>query len=222
MNIDFSLPDWYLKLAPVLREYFWEYEKNQIGKPDAWFKERFAIVQDIADRFAQNTLTLGIDGEDFDIERKLIDTIVIHHTHTDPTATIYTLEAYGIIRLYTPNFANPKQPYYGQPLWSGHFFNGKQTFVAYHYLIWPDGSVVNPLKNQYIGWQAGNWDMNCRSIAIAFVDNLDTKPPTPQALAAAKRIIAKYPGTKLLAHSEVNQNTVCPGKLFSNWKQSLL
>jgi len=70
------------------------------------------------------------------------------------------------------------------------------------------------LQDEQIGWQAGNWEINCRSIAICFLDDLKEKEPTKEAIQAAQDIIQKYRGCKLLGHKEVNEKTSCPGTLF--------
>ena len=102
----------------------------------------------------------------------------------------------------------------GLPIWSGHFYQGRQTFMAYHYLIRKDGSYEQVLKDHEIGWQAGNWEVNCRSIALCFVDNLEQKTPTPEAVQTAKEIISRYPEAQIKGHREINPKTTCPGELF--------
>jgi len=185
---------------------------------------KIELVNYIAELLESEQIALAQDGEDYDIDRKPIDTIVIHHSGSsssrasNPETYINALE---LIMLYAPVFKSKKRDY---GMWSGHFFNNKMTFIPYHYLIYKDGSFSNPLKDEYIGWHAGNWDVNTRSIAITFVDDLENREPTEMAILTARDLIKKYPNAKLVGHSEVSP-TVRPGNLFNikgGWKDKLL
>ncbi len=185
----------------------------------------------------QNAMAIANNGPNTDQDRKEIDTIIIHHTSGTEEIISLPVEQYldyvnalQLLRLYASVHANPNYPdEYNKPIWSNHFYEGKQTFIAYHWLIWRSGESRQVLQDHQIGWQAGNWTSNCRSIAIAFVDNLEEAGPTEEALTTASKIIKqykeKYPITQILAHKEVNTKTSCPGGKFdgeNGWKNQLI
>lgn len=220
-----QLPDWYLQLQRFLDEYFYHYDTNKIEKSERWKLTRIAFVALVAKMLQKGSLAIGTTGVDMDTERLPIDTIVIHHTSTLPDTTLGYIEALTLIRLYTKEYTNKEHDYYGKLLWSGHFYNEKQTFHAYHYLIAQDGSIFHTLEDKYIGWQAGNWNVNCRSIAIAFIDELKENVPTENAINSAKEVIEQYKGIKIIGHKEIYGNTSCPGSQFDigvSWKNKLL
>ena len=132
------------------------------------------------------------------------------------------LNALDLIRLYCPIYSEQNREYYSKAIYSGHFYKDYQTFIPYHYLVDSDGIFENILKDEYIGWHAGNWDINCRSIAIAFYGNFSDSSPSKIALESARNIIKKYEDVKILAHKEVNSITKCPGEKFSLWKDKLI
>jgi hypothetical protein len=88
------------------------------------------------------------------------------------------------------------------------------------------------LEDGEIGWQAGNWNINCRSVAICFDGDYENGRPSDIELQAAARLIARhYPGIpkeRLFGHREVNLKTTCPSNLFLSegekrgWKEDLL
>jgi hypothetical protein len=215
-------PDWYLYFQPQLAEYFYEYEKNNIT--EEFLNKRELIVKTLITAIKENTLLLGKNGENFDSERKPIDTIIVHMTSTSykKNRDLDYLNVLDLIRLYASEYSRKNTPHYGKPIFSGHYYNGVQTFIPYHYLINPDGSFINILKDEYIGWHAGNWDINCRSIAIAFKGNFTNSFPSNAALKSAKNIITKYKNVKVLGHKEIIQTTKCPGDKFDDWRKSLI
>ena len=96
--------------------------------------------------------------------------------------------------------------------------------IAYHYIIKQDGSFEHILQDDQIGWHSGNWNYNCRSIAICFLDDVQENRPTLQAIQTARTIIRRYSNCKIVGHKEVNQKTKCPGSLFSGtggWKDEV-
>lgn len=214
-------PKWYIHLKDYFEKYFFIQYNDK--KSQEWREDRSKIVNIIADLLESHKLSLGENGPDFDLERKEIDTIVIHHTSTPSDTKLSYLNALTLIRLYVSEFLDQKRDYYGLPIWSGHFYEAQQTFIPYHYLVRSNGSVEHILKDEYIGWHAGNWDINCRSIAISFVDELEEKAPTNEAINSAKEIIKKYKDCKVLGHCEI-RDTKCPGTLFlgeNGWKKKL-
>jgi hypothetical protein len=221
-------PDWYLYFYNQLDEYFYHYDENKIGKEKEWSEKKKSIVETIIDSRLKNKIYLGDKGNDFDSERKKIDTIVIHSTSTNPendyTNKIEYLDSLTLIRLYCREYSSKQRDYYGKPIYSGHYFNNKQVFIPYHYLIEKNGKIYHILKDKYIGWHAGNWDINCRSISIAFIGSFKDSEPTEIALLSARKIIQKYPNSKVIGHPEIVQ-TNCLGNNFLNntqWKNKLI
>lgn len=221
-------PAWYLD--PVVRKDINNYLQSDEEKMGEEFvKEKHEFFQFIGDSIAAGEIKLGTSGDNRDEERKEVDSIVIHHTQTSPSRDIRWLNGLQLLTLYVPVFSNPnKNEEYGKPIWSNHFDeNGKMLFIAYHYLVYPNGRVENPLEDKEIGWHAGDWDYNTRSVGIAFVDDLTNKEPTDEALKAAKEIIDKYkakdPDIEIVGHKEIDPgHTACPGEEFDNWKDDLL
>jgi hypothetical protein len=174
-----------------------------------------------------------------------VDTIIIHHTATKEDLTVWELEALGLLRLYLPHFmdTNPNgfvkfllqtNPHLadGSPLApaSGHYVTreGKevQSFVGYHYIIYPDGTVVNLLDEDHMGFQAGNLNVNNRSDGVAFVGNFSQGAPTIEAQNACKELI-KTLRTKNVAISFLDSHTHvklgqtdCPGPWFEEFRMS--
>ena len=173
-----------------------------------------------------------------------VDSIVVHHTTTD-TLTIWELEAFSLLRLYLPLFMDKDGvglPFIkfliqmhpqlqDQPLApaSGHFMIRRNeegveervhTFVGYHYMIYPDGTVVELLDQDYVGFHAGNYPVNIRSIGIALVGDFSHTEPTPAAQAALKELVTtlnQQLGVQYIdGHSKVRKSgpTVCPGGWF--------
>jgi N-acetyl-anhydromuramyl-L-alanine amidase AmpD len=119
----------------------------------------------------------------------------------------------------------------GRPIFSGHERDDKQVFWPYHWLIRNDGHAERLLSDSEIGWHAGNWDINCRSIAIALDNAYEKGRPSDLVLwAVAALIVNRYeqvPITRVLGHREVNERTTCPSELFlsgpagKGWKNDL-
>ena len=119
------------------------------------------------------------------------------------------------------------RPVRGEPVWSGHFRQGQMVFFAYHWLIRPDGTCERLLEDSAIGWHAGNWNINTRSIGLALSGNYEhTPPPETQIAAVARLIKTQYPeisSTHILGHRELRSDLTCPGNAFLNgWKETLL
>ncbi|MDD5738887.1 MAG: peptidoglycan recognition family protein [Candidatus Pacebacteria bacterium] len=167
-----------------------------------------------------------------------IDTIVVHHSALDPNATWVRISNLQKETLYRPRYeSSDPEPYLkGQEPHSGHFRpvggEWREVFYAYHWLVRPNGKCERLLQDCEVGWQAGNWDVNCRSIAICFAGDFTDGQPTDEALDACATLIAGYmknfPAIKIenvIGHREVNPKTICPGNGFlgpDGWKQTLI
>lgn len=87
------------------------------------------------------------------------------------------------------------------------------------------------MSDSEIGWHAGNWDINCRSIAIALDNDYEKGRPSELVLrAVAALIVSRYghvPIARVFGHREVNAKTSCPSELFlsepagNGWKDDL-
>jgi hypothetical protein len=176
------------------------------------------------DRLERGMIALAETGENEDAERKLVDTVVIHHT--SGTASNYTLpylNATQLLRIYVPAYLADGR-HHKKPLWSGHFYNGKQVFWGYHWFIFPDGRAERILPDSAIGWHAGNWEVNTRSVGICFAGNFMEQPPNPAMLQACQQIITEHyndPVMRLIGHKEAPRDTTCPGDTFDSWRLQL-
>jgi len=210
----FSSPQWYLKLEKELKEFFYNYDGTMKKRTQQWKDKRAEFVTMIAELLENEKIALGTYGSNFDRKRLPIDTIVIHHTSTPANTPIMKINALGLIRLYAPEYSQKDSRRFGKAIWSNHFYKGKPTFIAYHYIVKRDGTYEQVLKDEYIGWHCGDWNYNCRSIAICFLDGLLDRVPSKKAIQTAKEIIKKYPNCKVLGHREISSQTICPGNLF--------
>lgn len=178
---------------------------------------------------------------DFDKNfRKSFEAIVIHHTGTFANASVEFLSKIHKQRIYSPIFKAMKD-IVGDTIYSNHFYKGKETFCAYHWLVYPDGKKVKVLKDiakingkwyvDNVGWHAGTWEWNGKTIAIAIVGNYTNSIPPLKALKAVAEIIANYEKItgkelKIYGHREVRPDpTSCPGNKFlgrNGWKSKII
>jgi hypothetical protein len=185
---------------------------------------------------------------DWDCERQEIKYLVVHHTATaNPTGTpeerrlfLTYLSELERERLYKPAFEQkdpaPRDPYrLGLPIHSSHVLDGEgETHEPYHELIFENGDLVTrliPYRKvgekylvEMIGWQAGNWPINCSSIAVALVGNYESNPPPAVVLEKLDKVVAYYrklvPTIEIRSHKEVKldpKGTACPGSWFEEW-----
>lgn len=224
-----STPTWYL----LLQDDFERLEELATQESDYANRKR---IKDTAYRLVEEAVRTGrlpmaTMGDDLDAERQQIDTIVVHHTKNKPGMTLERLNAMQLLRIYGRYYTNPTNPneqhFKGQPVWSGHFYNDAQVFWGYHWLMREDGTSQRILPDEAIGWHAGNWDVNTRSVGICIDDDLSHKQPSETVMQSiADTINRHYPNvrnTKIVGHCEVNDGTACPGDLFvKGWKRELV
>lgn len=220
--------DWYLRLADDYKLLMKKAEGSDKERADEIKEE---VYQFFERNLSEKIIALGKQGPNWDEERKPIDTIIIHHTKNQPGITWERLSAMQLIRLYATYYASP---YYekekhikGEAIYSNHFKNEEQVFYAYHWLVRMDGTLERLLNDNEIGWQAGNWDVNCRSIAICLDNYFENSSPSDLVLSAVSNLIKEqYPQVKvenIKGHREVNPKTTCPGSEFlSDWKAKLI
>lgn len=224
----FPKPDWYLAVIPQFKRL----EALALQEPD--YDKRKAIkgpmYQAVATALCEGRIALATEGEENDVARQPIDMAVIHHTRNRSGMSLDLLNGEQLLRVYALYYANPSpwdQHLKGQPIWSGHFYQGKQVFWAYHWLIRQDGRAERILDDTYIGWHAGNWPVNCRSVALCLDADLSSSLPGDQMLDAIAGVIKQYypqvPSSGIVGHRDVNDHTGCPGALFrSVWRDKLL
>lgn len=220
-------PDWYIKLEPYLKEVIFPVvHDNEDLKA-----ERHRFYGLVEEMLKAGQIPLAETGPNLDSERQPIDTVIIHHTEEDADIALDRLNAIGLVRQFAQKYLEDDvyghKDLKGQPIWSGHFRDGKQVFFAYHQLIRPDGKVERLLDDKYVGRHA--LDMNPRSVGIAFSGNYEhSTPPQEQIEAAAQTIRNNYGFvdiSRILGHREVMQGRTCPGDKFlgdAGWKQTLL
>jgi len=222
-----SQKDWYLRLDPEFKRL--ENIQKDLSKEDEEeLKEE--IYSSIERDLGNGSIQPNKKYHDWDDERKTIDTIVIHHTSNDKSLTLSRLNAKHMFRLYRPFFTNPNEDnkaIKGEAISSGHFTNGVQIFYGYHWLVRLDGTPERLLTDNYVGWHAGNWDINTRSVAICIDGNFETSSPDIKVLKSISQLIKdnykNVPIENILGHNEVNKNTVCPGNGFiGGWKLTLI
>lgn len=224
-------PFWYIYVFGIVRDL------SKLAKDDPPAYE--SLKEQLYDLFEgllrQDKILLGDKVGIWDSERMPIDTVVIHHTSNKPGMTPMRLSAIELMRLYPPPYLSPTQAdiprVLGSPISSGHVRDGKQVFWPYHWFIRAGGTVEHLLEDSEIGWQAGKWAVNIRSVAICFDDDLEDRRPGQVELDAAAKLIRDfYPSVtkkNILGHCEVRE-TSCPSKLFltkdgvRGWKEDLL
>lgn len=211
---EFKKTTWYLKLYPLYQSVV----------DDLKDKDKTDFYSFIEQKLINGEINLGKEIGNWDSERKPVNTVIIHHTSNKPGMTPTYLSAIQLIRLYASQYALSS---FEKPISSGHVRNGEQCFYSYHWIIRTNGKYERLLEDHEIGWHAGNWKINCKSIAIVFDNDYENGFPSGPELSAAREIIAKYQVKrliKILGHREVNLQTVCPSNLFlgeNGWKKKL-
>jgi hypothetical protein len=221
-------PDWYLVLGPNLKKLM---TRALWSKATTKEEIRSEVYSFFIKNLESGQVFLAESGPNWDKERKTIDTIVIHHTSHSPGVTWQQIDAVHLLRLYANYYSSPydnrDKSIKGQPIFSNHFRSGRQVFYAYHWLVRNDGSTERLLNDNEVGWQAGNWEVNCKSVAICLDNDYENSSPSDVVIAAVARLIkANYSAVKpenILGHRQVNPKTTCPGSQFLNgWKKDLI
>jgi hypothetical protein len=209
-------PDWYVEYAQLAERAKKELSEDKLDELNKQARHFFEAA------LLGDKVRVATEGPDFDAERQRIDTVVIHHTSAKPGYRLSYLNAVHLLNIYAPAFAEPE--YLGHPIWSGHFSGGKQVFWGYHWLMRMDGTFEKLLDDGKIGWHAGNWPINKRSIGICLDNDYEHQDPTDGLLQKlATHIRRNYPRVKVIGHREARQGTICPGGNFlEGWKPKLL
>ncbi len=227
------VPTWYLTVIPEVQSVIQSANGEPVEVRDAC---KATIYDFFEKRLAKGKIALGHKSRSMDGDRKPIDTVVIHHTSNPRGLRPSRLSAIELIRLYGPYFAQPESEknrhFTGQAIASGHVRNGQQVFWPYHWIIRRDGHAERLLYDSEIGWHAGDWDINCRSVAIVFDGDYEHRRPSDAELKGTAALIRSHYGyvsqTHIIGHREVNSRTTCPSELFIDvagrvgWKSDLL
>lgn len=132
---------------------------------------------------------------------RTIDTIVIHHSVTNEyDKNIWAVSVEG--HDYVPGLIIDGQEYKGN----------------YHYLIYWDGEVKNPIPEDRYTYHCGVYDLNLKSIALCFIGDFSHKQPTTAALVSARKIIeniqSRFNIQNICGHKQVFP-TACPGNWYN-------
>lgn len=220
-------PDWYREFIP----YYRQKEKELGGSGGEVNRFRKIVRHFFEEKLQQDKVALAAEGPNLDLQRRSIDTVVIHHTSNKPGYKLSYMNAVHMLNIYAPYFMNPtireERGLQGTALWSGHKKDGKPTFLAYHWLVRMDGSFERLLDDKELGWHAGNWEINRRSVGICLDNDYDEQDPADYILRQlADHIKKHYPAVKpqnIIGHCEARQGTVYPGNNFQVvWKPKLL
>ncbi|HEY0755962.1 MAG TPA: N-acetylmuramoyl-L-alanine amidase [Ktedonobacteraceae bacterium] len=221
----FRLPDWYCQLEPELTSSIFSVVHDD-PQLKAWRHQVYTLAGEMLER---GEIPLASSGPDLDAARQQIDTLILHHTEEDPWISLAKLNAIGLLRQYGFQYLENNvlgRAVKGEPVWSGHFRQGRMAFFAYHWLVRPDGTCERLLEDHALAWHAGNWEINTRSIGIALSGNYEHAiPPAAQLAATAQLIRTHYSSiarARAFGHCEIRPELTCPGEFFlSTWKQAL-
>lgn len=235
-------PDWYLEFGKARKTRL-----LGLGALQAAFSgsitqaatyAKTQMVEIFEQLLASHDIRLGIPGEDEldnqDEDREPISQVVIHHSSRGNGISLASLNALHLLNLYVPVYQNTRNPVLNstgkhQPIYSGHFDDsGEQVFYGYHWKVSQDGSATRLLNDEAIGWHAGNWEINKRSVGICIDDDLEHKSPTDTSIESVAQILKDHyrqleiTGSTVIGHNEASK-TACPGDEFlGNWKKRLL
>lgn len=206
-------------------------ESNLGNQSDEFVNLRVAYRKYFAQKLKEGAVAIANKGANLDSERQVVDIVVIHHTSSPPGYDLDYMNAVHLLNIYAPYFANPtvaeERGLKGNAIWSGHFLEGRQTFISYHWIMRMNGSFNRLLSDNEIGWHAGNWDINKRSIGICIDNDYEKLCPTNETLQSlAEHIKTNYSEVspqKVIGHCEASPKTTCPGTHFiEEWKAKLL
>lgn len=234
-------PDWYLrfgKFKQVRALAIGAVQAAQGGSITERYQQAKTQLVDIFETLLlEQAIRLGQPGENLvnlDEDRLPVSQIAIHHSSRAEGITTSKLNALHLLRLYLPEYQNKSEIFQNddgsyQPLHSGHFdANGSQVFYGYHWRVNQDGSYERLLDDSALGWHAGDYEVNRRSVGICIDDDLTNKQPSEEAIEGVVGIITRdYPDITITDRSLIGHRAVfpteCPGHLFETaWKSTLL
>ncbi|MFH1145561.1 MAG: peptidoglycan recognition family protein [bacterium] len=221
----FNYTDWYQRVYEYLERYiFAEIDRHDMDGRQA----RQEIYRLVEEAYSQGKIMLGTAGRNWDEERLPVDMAVVHHSKLTPwdgireRTTWQRLSAIGLLRQYTRPYLDESRDLYGKAIYSNHFRGGESVFYAYHWLVYSDGTAERLLNDNEIGWQAGNWEINKRSVGICLDGDFTDSEPTKEAVAKLWEICGLYDLNRVMGHHESNHRTGCPGEWWNRYKQQSL
>jgi len=142
-------------------------------------------------------------GSNGNMSLKNIDTLVVHHDAVAIPAAYDTMQR-----------IQSEAAYHVKVGWK---------HLAYHYMIDNVGDIYQCVPEKEIGYHAGNYTMNQKSIAVCLHGNFETQNPTAAQKKALREFcemmftkrpdLPKLLRTGLKMHKEVRiQPTSCPGR----------
>ncbi len=209
--------DWYKVIYPEFEAILAQYEG---GSLELRKSARNAVYGFFEALLNEGSVVLGATGKDWDSERKHVDTVVIHHTKGESGMTWQRLDAMHLLRLYAKAYRSPttEKEIAGSPVYSHHFRDDCMVFYAYHWIVRSDGTAERLLSDTEVGWHAGNWDMNCRSVAIVLDGDFEHSPPPRAMLDGVRGILREHyeyvDPSRIIPHMKANSGTTCPGDWF--------
>jgi hypothetical protein len=218
-------PDWYIEFLSFIKKTEPKLKGEELNKFRYTCRHFFELA------LQNETVSLAKDGPNMDTERMPVDTLVIHHTSNQPGYRLSYMNAVHLLNIYVPYFVKPtiegEKELKGRAVWSGHLREDKSSFLAYHWFMRMDGSFERLLEDNQIGWHAGNWDINKRSVAICMDNDYENQDPTDEILKKLAEFIKKnysrISTKKIIGHREANPKTTCPGNNFlGGWNKTLL
>jgi hypothetical protein len=221
-----------MTIIPEIKRWTKNLETQPTSVREQWKEELYGFFEK---HLSNGRIALGAAHGYFDKDRKPIDTIVLHHTSNRLGLSQDRLSAIELVRLYAPYFLAPEADHAhlkGKAVFSGHEREGVQVFWPYHWIVRRDGAVERLLNDREIGWHAGNWDINCRSVGVVFDNDYEwTCPSQTELMAVAKLVRTHYDAVaheRIFGHREINNKTTCPSEFFlersagKGWKTALL
>ena len=130
--------------------------------------------------------------------KRTITTNVVHHTAGMANNNIQQV-AKEVSRLHERKFKKMAK--------------SLDLFVAYHYLITPNGKVWKTRDPDEIGHHAGNWMINVRSLAICVVGDFSKHRPTQAQVRSLDKLVRKIQGerniSRVIPHSYCRKTLCC-------------
>jgi len=171
----------------------------------------------------------------WDAERRPLKYIGIHTSVTN--MTINEMNEYYKSAYEWRYSIDSNNPYVkGLPYHSGHFVKGKEVFLPFHWIIYPDGKLYKGLDSSLVktkdglcvyqvAWSLGNWEANCESFSMTFVIDNPNDAPTEAQIKTANCVIDTVreivPSVIVAPHYQFNSQTNCPGLSFEEWGKKL-
>lgn len=95
--------------------------------------------------------------------------------------------------------------------------NSNGNHIAYHFVISRGGDIVRPRPITEVGYHAGHWGTNIRSVGICLQGNFEKEKPSGKQMAALEKLVSELmddyniKSKNVILHKHVKA-TACPGK----------